>query len=91
MCLSDVVGLSSHCKKVEDYSFRVEYWITLGDWVLAQGPSPWLDIAEPLQVPLSYCVDGSYVKISKQRPRKIILGGSGGKDYESLLKGCEDL
>jgi FKBP12-rapamycin complex-associated protein len=47
-------------------------------------------------------VDGSYVKIekfipsvqvitSKQRPRKIILRGSDGKDYVFLLKGHEDL
>jgi FKBP12-rapamycin complex-associated protein len=47
-------------------------------------------------------VDGSYVKIekfipsvqvitSKQRPRKITLRGSDGKDYVFLLKGHEDL
>ena len=55
-----------------------------------------------LGVPGSYRVDGSYVKIkkfrhsvqvitSKQRPRKIILQGSDGKDYVFLLKGHEDL
>ena len=48
----------------------------------------------------SYRVDGSYVKIerfipsvqvitSKQRPRKIVLRGSDGKDYVFLLKGHE--
>ena len=55
-----------------------------------------------LQVPGSYRVDGSYVRIekfipkvqvitSKQRPRKITLRGSDGKDYVFLLKGHEDL
>ena len=55
-----------------------------------------------LGVPGSYRVDGSYVKIhkfvpkvhvitSKQRPRKITLRGSDGKDYVYLLKGHEDL
>jgi len=55
-----------------------------------------------LGVPGSYRVDGSYVKIekfassinvitSKQRPRKITLRGSDGKDYMFLLKGHEDL
>lgn len=55
-----------------------------------------------LGVPGSYRVDGSYVKIekfipnvqvitSKQRPRKITLRGSDGKDYVFLLKGHEDL
>merc|ERR1711920_332477 len=55
-----------------------------------------------LGVPGSYRVDGSYVKIekfnpsvqvisTKQRPRKIILRGSDGKDYPILLKGHEDL
>ena len=55
-----------------------------------------------LGVPGSYRVDGSYVKIesfspsvqvitSKQRPRKITLKGSNGKDYVFLLKGHEDL
>lgn len=55
-----------------------------------------------LGVPGSYRVDGSYVKIekfipsvqvitSKQRPRKIVLRGSDGKDYVFLLKGHEDL
>lgn len=53
-------------------------------------------------MPGSYRVDGSYVKIekfvpnvqvitSKQRPRKITLRGSDGKDYVFLLKGHEDL
>ena len=55
-----------------------------------------------LGVPGSYRVDGSYVKIerinpnvqvisTKQRPRKITLRGSDGKDYPILLKGHEDL
>jgi len=55
-----------------------------------------------LQVPGSYRVDGSYVRIekfipkvqvitSKQRPRKITLRGNDGKDYVFLLKGHEDL
>lgn len=55
-----------------------------------------------LGVPGTYRVDGSYVKIerfnpivqvitSKQRPRKIVLLGSDGKDYVFLLKGHEDL
>jgi serine/threonine-protein kinase mTOR len=55
-----------------------------------------------LGVPGSYRVDGSYVNIekfisnveiitSKQRPRKIILRGSDGKDYVFLLKAHEDL
>lgn len=55
-----------------------------------------------LGVPGSYRVDGSYVKIekfiqnveiitSKQRPRKITLRGSDGKDYMFLLKAHEDL
>jgi len=66
--------------------------------------SPALSRAKNLElgVPGSYRVDGSYVKItsfnecvqvitSKQRPRKIILRGSDGKDYVFLLKGHEDL
>jgi len=66
--------------------------------------SPALSRAQGLElgVPGSYRVDGSYVKIerfipsvqvitSKQRPRKIILRGSDGKDYVFLLKGHEDL
>jgi FKBP12-rapamycin complex-associated protein len=55
-----------------------------------------------LGVPGTYRVDGSYVKIdkfvshinvitSKQRPRKISVRGSDGKDYMFLLKGHEDL
>jgi len=55
-----------------------------------------------LGIPGSYRVDGSYIKIerfihsvqvitSKQRPRKIVLRGSDGKDYVFLLKGHEDL
>ena len=55
-----------------------------------------------LQIPGSYRVDGSYVRIekfipkvqvitSKQRPRKITLRGNDGKDYVFLLKGHEDL
>jgi len=55
-----------------------------------------------LGIPGSYRVDGSYIKIekfihtvqvinSKQRPRKITLRGSDGKDYVFLLKGHEDL
>jgi len=55
-----------------------------------------------LGVPGSYRVDGSYVKIerfrpsvqvitSKQRPRKVTLQGSNGKEYMFLLKGHEDL
>ncbi|GKY96129.1 hypothetical protein MPSEU_000573100 [Mayamaea pseudoterrestris] len=55
-----------------------------------------------LGVPGTYRVDGSYVKIdkfiphvsvitSKQRPRKITVRGSDGKDYMFLLKGHEDL
>jgi serine/threonine-protein kinase mTOR len=55
-----------------------------------------------LGIPGSYRVDGSYVKIdrfipnvqiisSKQRPRKIALRGSDGRDYVFLLKGHEDL
>jgi len=55
-----------------------------------------------LGVPGTYRVDGSYVKIesfipnvqvitSKQRPRKIVLKGSDGKEYLFLLKGHEDL
>jgi FKBP12-rapamycin complex-associated protein len=66
--------------------------------------SPALSRARSLElgVPGSYRVDGSYVKIekfipnvqvitSKQRPRKITLRGSDGKDYVFLLKGHEDL
>lgn len=66
--------------------------------------SPALSQARNLElgVPGSYRVDGSYVKIqqfipsvqvitSKQRPRKITLRGSDGKDYMFLLKGHEDL
>lgn len=66
--------------------------------------SPALSRARRLElgVPGSYRVDGSYVKIdkfvpsvqvitSKQRPRKITLRGSDGKDYVFLLKGHEDL
>lgn len=66
--------------------------------------SPALCRAKSLElgVPGSYRVDGSYVKIekfipsvevitSKQRPRKITLRGSDGKDYMFLLKGHEDL
>jgi len=66
--------------------------------------SPALSRAKNLElgVPGSYRVDGSYVKIhkfvpkvqvitSKQRPRKITLRGSDGKDYVYLLKGHEDL
>mmetsp|Transcript_21493 Transcript_21493/g.52973 ORF Transcript_21493/g.52973 Transcript_21493/m.52973 type:complete len:3171 (+) Transcript_21493:99-9611(+) len=66
--------------------------------------SPALSRAQGLElgVPGSYRVDGSYVKIerfipsvqvitSKQRPRKITLRGSDGKDYVFLLKGHEDL
>lgn len=55
-----------------------------------------------LGIPGSYRVDGSYIRIqkfvrnvqvitSKQRPRKITLRGSDGKDYVFLLKGHEDL
>lgn len=64
--------------------------------------SPALSRAQGLElgVPGSYRVDGSYVKIerfipsvqvitSKQRPRKITLRGSDGKDYVFLLKGHE--
>ena len=64
--------------------------------------SPALSRARSLElgVPGSYRVDGSYVKIekfipnvqvitSKQRPRKITLRGSDGKDYVFLLKGHE--
>jgi FKBP12-rapamycin complex-associated protein len=66
--------------------------------------SPALSQARGLElgVPGSYRVDGTYVKIekfvssinvitSKQRPRKITLRGSDGKDYIFLLKGHEDL
>lgn len=66
--------------------------------------SPALCRAQSLElgVPGSYRVDGSYVKIekfianvqvitSKQRPRKITIRGSDGKDYVFLLKGHEDL
>ena len=66
--------------------------------------SPALSRAKSLElgVPGSYRVDGSYVNIekfipnvevitSKQRPRKITLRGSDGKDYVFLLKGHEDL
>ena len=66
--------------------------------------SPALSHAQNLElgIPGSYRVDGSYVKIesfvpnvqvitSKQRPRKITLRGSDGKDYVFLLKGHEDL
>jgi serine/threonine-protein kinase mTOR len=66
--------------------------------------SPALSHAHNLElgIPGSYRVDGSYVKIesfvpnvqvitSKQRPRKITLRGSDGKDYVFLLKGHEDL
>lgn len=66
--------------------------------------SPALSRAQSLElgVPGSYRVDGSFVKIemfnecvqvitSKQRPRKITLKGSNGKDYVFLLKGHEDL
>lgn len=66
--------------------------------------SPALNTARGLElgIPGSYRVDGSYIKIekfipsvqvitSKQRPRKITLRGSDGKDYVFLLKGHEDL
>lgn len=66
--------------------------------------SPALSQARSLElgVPGSYRVDGSYVKIerfvpgvqilpSKQKPRKIIIRGSDGKDYVFLLKGHEDM
>jgi FKBP12-rapamycin complex-associated protein len=66
--------------------------------------SPALSRAHNLElgIPGSYRVDGSYTKIerfvenmhvitSKQRPRKISLRGSDGKDYVYLLKGHEDL
>jgi tetratricopeptide (TPR) repeat protein len=66
--------------------------------------SPALSCAQSLElgVPGSYRVDGTYVKIekfissvqvitSKQRPRKITIRGSDGKDYVFLLKGHEDL
>jgi FKBP12-rapamycin complex-associated protein len=66
--------------------------------------SPALSCARSLElgVPGSYRVDGTYVKIekfissvqvitSKQRPRKITIRGSDGKDYVFLLKGHEDL
>ena len=66
--------------------------------------SPSLKNAHNLElgVPGTYRVDGSYVKIesfihnvnvitSKQRPRKIVLRGSDGKNYMFLLKGHEDL
>ena len=66
--------------------------------------SPALYRAKSLElgVPGTYRVDGSYVKIekfvshinvitSKQRPRKVTLRGSDGKDYMFLLKGHEDL
>ena len=66
--------------------------------------SPALRQARSLElgVPGSYRVDGTYVKIdhfiprihvinSKQRPRKITLRGSDGRDYVFLLKGHEDL
>ncbi len=70
------------------------------------GCSPALLHAQNLElgVPGSYRVNGSFVKIerfcptrsihvitSKQRPRKILLRGGDGKDYEFLLKGHEDL
>jgi FKBP12-rapamycin complex-associated protein len=55
-----------------------------------------------LSVPGTYRIDGSYIKIdrvhsevevitSKQRPRKITMRGSDGKNYLFLLKGHEDL
>lgn len=55
-----------------------------------------------LGVPGSYRIDGSFVKIerfaptiqtisSKQRPRKVVVRGSDGRDYVFLLKGHEDL
>jgi len=50
VCLSDVVGLTSHCEKVEDCFLRVECWLTLGEWKLSQDSSPGSDISEPLQV-----------------------------------------
>jgi serine/threonine-protein kinase mTOR len=66
--------------------------------------SPALRKARSLElgVPGSYRVDGTFVKIdqfvpsvhvitSKQRPRKISLRGSDGRDYIFLLKGHEDL
>jgi len=66
--------------------------------------SPALSQARNLElgVPGSYRVNGSYIRIehfipsvqvitSKQRPRKITLRGSDGKDYVFLLKGHEDL
>jgi FKBP12-rapamycin complex-associated protein len=66
--------------------------------------SPALSRARGLElgIPGSYRVDGSFVRISrfvpnvqvitsKQRPRKITLRGSDGKDYVFLLKGHEDL
>lgn len=65
--------------------------------------SPALSRARSLElgVPGSYRVDGSYVNIekfnphvevitSKQRPRKVTVRGSDGKDYVFLLKGHED-
>ena len=66
--------------------------------------SPALSGARNLQlgIPGTYRVDGSYIKIdkvassvevitSKQRPRKITMRGSDGKNYLFLLKGHEDL
>jgi len=66
--------------------------------------SPSLSQAQNLElgVPGTYRVDGSYVKIesifphievmaSKQRPRKITMRGSDGRNYLYLLKGHEDL
>ena len=66
--------------------------------------SPALSKARGLElgIPGSYRVDGSFVRIdkfvqnvqvitSKQRPRKITLQGSDGKNYVFLLKGHEDL
>ncbi len=66
--------------------------------------SPALSRAQGLElgVPGTYRVDGSYIKIekfisnvqvitSKQRPRKITIRGSDGKDYVFLLKGHEDI
>ncbi|KAL3924907.1 MAG: hypothetical protein SGILL_000756 [Bacillariaceae sp.] len=66
--------------------------------------SPALSKARGLElgIPGSYRVDGTFVKIekfvqnvqvitSKQRPRKITLQGSDGKNYVFLLKGHEDL
>eukprot|EP00978_Attheya_sp_CCMP212_P001865 scaffold3858_cov55-Attheya_sp.AAC.1 len=65
-------------------------------------PALWNARNLELGIPETYRVDGSYVKIekfipsvqvinSKQRPRKVTLRGSDGKDYVFLLKGHEDL